>query len=303
MKKVLLIIPILFIYILYPSTTWAQTATQQLLQVSPIIQDLTLQPGTTTTYPLTIINKGDKPVGFHIDVTGIDPTTDSIQNPANFTSPLISWISVNPADLIVAPHSTNAFTVTINTPKNAKTNGYYATLFLTPFISNPLRPNGPVILERIGTLLLTTVGKLDYSQLVKKVHVANFSFVSTHFLAPQTITFTVSNAYFTHFTAKPFLKFTSLLDKEVTIFPEEKHILPGSSRTWSIPVQNHWYTIYSSARLAISIGNGQQIFAQTTFINYPLLAVCVLGVCLILLLIKRARQLKKAFTILISGHE
>jgi hypothetical protein len=215
----------------------------------------------------------------------------------------LSWIQVNPSDLIVAPHDKNTFTVTINTPKNAKESGYYATLFLTPFISNPLQPTGPVIMERIGTLLLATVGQTNYNNLKHKVIVTDVHLVQDWFTAPQAIHFTIKNTYFTHFTAKPFITFVSMLDKETTIMPVEKHVLPGSSRTWDIPLHLPWYTIYSTTRLAISIGNGEQIFAQATYINYPFILGAALVLCLFMLFLKRFKQLKKALKMLIVGHE
>lgn len=302
MKKLFLLL-LLFIYIALPTAVHAQTIPQQFLEVSPIIEDLKLTPGQPTIYPLTITNKGDKPVGFHIDVTGIDPTTDSVQDYTHLTSPFLSWIKTEPTDLLVPPHDKNTFIVTIHTPANAKHSGYYATLFLTPFISNPLRPTGPVILERIGTLLLATVGKTNYDDLKHKVTIRDFGFGQTNITAPNTISFTITNTYFTHFTAKPFLTFVTLLDKETTIMPIEKHVLPGSTRSWVIPIRTHWYTIYSSAKLAVSIGNGQQIFAQTTYINYPFIICISLAICLLLLLLRRSKQLKKALKILFVGHD
>lgn len=291
------ILLILFIYITLPAKGFAETTPQQFLDVSPVIQDLHLTPGQKTTYPLTITNKGDKPVGFHIDITGIDPTADSIQNYSLLTSPFLSWISINPRDLIVPPHDKKQFSVTINTPKTAQPSGYYATLFLTPFISNPLKSTGPVILERIGTLLLTTVGDLDYAHLAQKVHITDFTY------SPQQITFTVKNSYFTHFTAKPFLDFTSMLDKEKRLFPEEKHVLPGSSRTWIIPIQAPWYTLYSQVTLRISVGDGKEITSQISYVNYLLVLQLVLLISVLLLILKRTRQLKKAVMILFTGKE
>jgi len=299
MKKLFLLLPLLFLYIALPGKTWAQSTPQQFLTVSPVIEDLQLTPGHPTKYTLTITNKGDKPVGFHIEATGIDPTSDDgSQNLTQLSSPLLSWLSITPHDLIVVSHDKATFQVTINTPKQAKTSGYYATLFLTPFISNPLRPNGPVILERIGTLLLATVGDLNYDDLAKKVAITDFGFQSKNMLS-----FSVQNSYFTHFTAKPRLVMTSLLDKEIVTFPQEKHVLPASKRTWQIPLHAHWYTIYTNAHLSISIGNGKQLVAQTTYINYQLLISIVLGICFVLLILRRRKQLILAITILLTGHK
>ena len=302
MKKILIFLSLLYIVYALPKSAFAQTVPQQFLQVSPIIQDITLTPGKTFTYPLTITNKGDKPVGFHIDVTDIDPTAD--ETTAHILhSPLVAWISTTPQDLIVAAHQTNKFTIKIATPKNAPTAGYYATLFLTPFISNPPKVGGPVILERIGALIFATVGRLDYQNLAQKSSISNFSFVHSLTGKPTAIEFKVTNKYFTHFIAKPFLSMTSLTGTKTTLSPVEKHVLPGSTRTWTYPVTMPWYTIYATSDLAVSIGSGYQLTASTTFINYTLILYIVGSICLVLFILKRAPFIKKAISVLFVGHE
>lgn len=301
MKKLLFIIFILYAVYALPKSVYAQTLPQQFLEVSPIINDITLIPGQTFTYPLTITNKGDKPVGFHVDITGIDPTEDGTSNPQALHSPLALWTSVKPADLIVAPHEKNTFKVSIATPKSAATSGYYATLYLTPFISNPKKNGGPVILERIGSLIFATVGALDYKNLYQKASIADFSFAHSFTGIPTGIRFEVKNSYFTHFIAKPFLTITTFDGKKKVLYPAEKHILPGSSRSWIYSIDFASNTLYVQADLAISVGNGYQVLAHTTYINYRLILFIVLGICLVLFIFKRIRQLKKAFKILFTG--
>lgn len=302
MKKLFVFVTILFIYIALPSRSFAQTVPQQFVTVDPIIKEVTLTPGESLTYHLQLTNKGDKPVGFHIDLSDADPTAEGSPISMSHTSAFLSWITTYPTDLIVAPHESNAFVVTIKTPKEAKNSGYFATLFLTPFISNPLKTSGPVVLERIGSLLFATVGQLNYEDLSKKVQISSFTFDHKLFQTPHALSFTVTNTYFTHFSAKPFLTLSSLRGNTQTVYPTEKHVLPGKTRTWEYPITLPWYTLYSSAHLAVSVGGGYQVIADTSYINYSLILETVVIICLFLFMLRRRKKLKKAIKILFLGH-
>lgn len=299
MKKIILLLFILYILIVKPA--FAQSLPQQFVTVSPIIEDLNLIPGTHISYPLTLTNKGDKPVGFHVDLSDADPTAEGNTISMSHTSEFLRWIKISPTDLIVPPHETEIFTVIITTPKDAPHSGYFATLFLTPFISNPTT-SGPIVLERIGALLLGTVGTPNYEDLSKKVHISSFSFVHGLFSLPKELEFEVQNNYFAHFSAKPFLTYSPFFGKTITVTPVEKHVLPGRSRNWNYQIELPWYMPYAKAHLAVSVGQGYQVVADTWYLNYPLLGIILASIFVLLILTKRTRQLKKVFLILVFGR-
>jgi hypothetical protein len=291
-------------FLLLASCSNAQaTAPQQTISVSPIINDLQLTPGKKTTFKLTVRNNNDSPVGIHAETTGYDVMgeTPVLQQKQ---SVMINWTSLSRTDLLLGEHDSKSITVTIDTPKNTKQSGYYETIFLTPIYHQQQKANSPIILSRIGVLVLGTVGKPNYNDLAKKVSVTGLT-PSVQILNsfPSTFSFTVANKYFTHFDAKPFITLTPLFAKSQTAQLSDKHVLPGSARDWQyqLPaIPNH---IFYQVHLAVSVGGGKQVYANTFFIVLPYEKIVLLLLVLILLyigLFKRHRILK-AVEILVNG--
>jgi hypothetical protein len=130
-------------------------------------------------------------------------------------------------------------------------------------------------------MVFATVGHTDTTTLAKHVTIPSFSptaFISTH----PTFSFSVKNDYITHFTAKPFLTLTPLFGEKKTYLPEEKHVLPGSTRTWTYTIPQPLSLMIYSATLAVSIGNGQQIITYSYLIVIPKLFMSILMCMLVL---------------------
>ncbi len=115
--------------------------------------------------------------------------------------------------------------------------------------------------------------------------------------------FTVNNNYFTHFTAKPFLTLSPLFGKSNQVLIEEKHVLPGKNRIWRINRELKGWNFYT-AHLAVSVGNGEQIFKDAWFIILPVplkqIIIFIIVLALIWLVVFKKDRLKKGFKILMS---
>ena len=301
---------LLFLLLFIPSSAYADTQTTQpietvpaqSLRVSPIINDLQLQSGKPTSFVLTIQNLSSNPVGIHVNISGYDETNGTSvfeQKP----SQMINWTSLSQQDILISPYDEKKLTVTIAPPAHLPPSGYYETIFLTPIIHQELLPNSPIVLSRVGVLVLGTIGTLNYNDLAKKVTISNFSpheMIVNNF--PHTISFSVDNRYFTHFDAKPFLTITPLFGKPQTTLLEDRHVLPNDSRTWQYqPVSHH--TIFYQVHLAVSIGDGKQISADTWFIIFPYkeLLLIMFVLFLIYLFTFKRKRLKKFVSVLIRG--
>ena len=278
-------------------------AIKQSLQVFPIINEIQLTPGQSTVINLSIENLSDAPLGIHAEISGLDETNQNIftdQHP----SILIKWTSIATPEIILDPLSQKDIPVIINPPKDAKPSGYYETIFLSPIVNSQKQPEAPVILTRVGAIILATVGKPDYNDLARKVNVRDLR-PSAYFLekSPVTLSFSVENKYFTHFTAKPFITIKPLFGQEQTSLLEEKHILPGTNKNWQFRTKIG-KSIFYQAKLAVSVGNGNQVLADTWFIVLPyksvLLLILVLGI--FYLAIFRKQRIIKAIEILIGKN-
>lgn len=300
MKQLLITLTILSLLLTLVPKSFAD---QQTLRVSPVINELDLSPGKPLTFDVTIENQSDVPVGIHADIFGLDETGQT-EDYDQAISPLTNWTTVSPIDSIINPHSQNTLQVKITPPKDTKDGGYYETIFLTPIINKTLNQNAPEILNRIGVLVFGTVGKLNYDDLSNKVMIKEFK--PTHFIfdkPPAELTFTVTNNYFTHSKFKPFLSIKPLFGKEQTKLLEEKYILPGRSKVWNYALPDSMNTIFYKSKLAVSVGAGHQIFAETWFVIFPykILLESIIIIVLCLLILFRRKQFKKAVKILLMG--
>jgi len=276
-------------------------AAEQSLQISPIISEIQLTPGQKTNINLSVENLSNAPLGIHAEISGLDETSQNIftdQRPSILTK----WTSIAASDIILDPLSQKDISVTIDTPKDAKQGGYYETVFLSPIVNSQKQPTSPIVITRIGAIVLATIGKLNYSDLAKKVNIQDFK-PSSYVLekSPANLSFSVENKYFTHFTAKPFITIKPLFGQEQTTLLEEKHILPGTNKGWTFqtPLGKN---IFYQAKLAVSVGNGNQVLADTWFIVLPyrsiLALIIILGI--FYLVIFKRNRIKKAVEILLG---
>ncbi len=207
-----------------PSVYAQNQPVQESFSVDPVIQDLALIPGKPFTYTLTVTNLSDAPLGIQATP---QPFTQSGETAV--VPPLLSWITLSPSSIILDPHGVKTMTVTLTPPSRTHNGGYYGMIFLTPFVDTVHTTGRPIILSKIGTLILATIGEINYQQLLTKITLSNFrptqQIVDT---TDPTLTFSLSNRYFTHFDARPTLTITPLFGKLQKIPLEEWHILPGT---------------------------------------------------------------------------
>ena len=281
-----------------------QQSPQQALSIDPAISDLQLSPGKTASYILTITNLSNKPLGIGTALTDIDGQENSYGKNAQQV-PMTIWTTLSESNLIIAPSEKKQITVKITPPINTRDGGYYEALFLTPIVNNQHIRNEPVILSRIGTLIFATIGKLNYQDLQKKVHIVNFAPTQSLFENDNiSLSFEVTNDYFTHFIAKPFVTITPLFfGQSKTTLLEEKHILPSKTRRWDFPTRIQFGHIIYKAHLAVFIGNGQQVTADSLIFVLPYKQI-LLGILLftiLLIYIRKKTNIHKAIEILIRG--
>lgn len=290
-------------FFLFTHPVFAAALPWQSLRVSPIINDLPLTPGKTTSFTITIDNLAPSPMGIQTSISGFDETGGN-NTYAMKPSQMIYWTTLSQNQFLIGPHAQKTITVFIKTPAKLGPSGYYETIFLTPIVDQELSVNSPIILSRLGVLVLGTIGHLNYSDLAKKVTISNFTPSYTILNTfPQTISFTINNNYFTHFDAKPFLTIIPLFGKPKTVELEDLHVLPQDFKTWQYQVTDDSpYSFIYQMNLAVSIGNGYQIKQDTWFIVLPYKRVLVFILLIIILfysIFKRDR-IRKAWRIIKS---
>ncbi len=126
------------------------------LTTSPVLLNLSINPGTTQSTTLQVENNGQVPLQLSI---GLDTFTASSQNgqvkltPIDPSSPLNSYVHFSANTLKVAPGIWTPIKMTVDLPKQAELGYYFAVLF-KPLLPTPTTNNGNVIKSSNAILVL-----------------------------------------------------------------------------------------------------------------------------------------------------
>lgn len=280
----------------------AQTP-QQSLRVYPVVIDVPLLPGQPFQQTITLENLSDKPLPLRANLTDFQTEDEDggYVFPDTHTNPLLSWTNVSPSELILPAHSKETVALTIATPKNVPIGGYYGMLFFEPVGKSSAQTTQ--VIGRIGVLLLGSIGVPDPNTPAIQI----LTFDHPLFSQDKTLPFTlrVKDTALQHITAKPILTITPLFGTASKQYWEEKVVFPGKVRRWqsilSLPSTLGVYQL----RLAVSSGNGQQVFNQSTVIVFPYLPflAVILVVFIVWLSAKKRRQITRAFRVLVTNKE
>jgi hypothetical protein len=273
------------------------------LTVYPVIIDVPLLPGQQLTKQITLENLSNQPMPLRANLTDFQTEDEDggYVFPDTHTNPLLSWTRISPSEIILPARSKQTVTLTITTPKNVPVGGYYGMLFFEPVAKSPTQTTQ--ILGRVGVLLLGSIGVPDPHIPAAQI----LSFAHPLIIQSQTLPFTlrIKDLALQHFTAKPILTILPLFGRQQKQYLEEKVVFPGKVRRWqsdlALPTGIGLYTI----TLAVSSGNGQQVTQKSTVIVFPYVPVLIAALMLIVAVLswRKRRQLKKAFTILITNKE
>ncbi len=274
----------------------------QFISLTPAIIEQQLLKSIVNNYEVKVKNIANFPLGIRVSAEGFDPS-DQLSEVSFVKNTLSSWTKIENPTFILEPGDEKTISVTISPPKNALDKGYYEVIFFTPFMTRPLDAHSPKIVSKIGSLFLLTIGEQNKNDLEKKVSITNFSFKKLIEKQPVTGTLDVKNDYFTHFKAKPFVEIAPLFGKATTFELEEKRVLPGKIRRWSMSFSNLPKSFFYTATLKLSLGEGKYLVEHNFFFVAPFKLLFVLGLTLIiiLLLIFRRKQITRALRILFKG--
>jgi len=307
MKRLLIIALILAVITIlphsingFPGNVFAQSSKREIIRVSPFIFDLTLSPSKTYTYDMTIENLLDIPVPIRISTEDFQVSEESGDYifEKNNTNSIISWITIDPKEMILEPKEKQVITVTVNTPKKISFGGYHGMIFIEPLFPNQKQFNS-LLTTKIGALILTNIGSP-----VNGVHPALVSDYNIPFILfdknSLDYTFKVKSNSLYHFTARPFLHIRSFFENEQKIALEEKLIFPGKTRFWdgTASIQDLLPGFYTG-QLRVSLGNGIQTVATKYFFYLPPYVMLLLAfVSSLIFLVRKMKLLRKFFNLI-----
>jgi hypothetical protein len=307
-KILLIIITVALITGLFSHPALAAAPTvSQILRVTPIILNISLNPGKTTIYNIKVDNLTDVPLPLTASGENFETTDEDggyIFNHKDTQSNLSRWIKIAKPDAIIPAKQSQIFEIEITIPRQIALGGYNAMIFFTP---KPMSNLGSqTIISRIGALALANIGVPDPNLKPEdKAQILNFLFGKTVYEAlPISWNFAVKNKSLFYFTAKPSLTLTPITGgKPTKIEMAEKVVFPGKIRRFT---QNYnstdlKYGIYK-AQLVVAIGGGTQILSTRLMTYIPLRGSLITAITLIIgwYLLSKRKNIKKAILVLFT---
>lgn len=292
------------------SPTVAQNSAENKISVSisPVLFEITANPGDTVDNVIKVTNSADKPQQIIMTVepfTGTESGEAVIQEKGNPAYSLQDWVTFLPAEFSVNAKETKVISYKIAIPKNAEPGGRYGSFLASTPETKIAQGTGVATIQRVGTLVLLSVsGAIDY-----RANVVDFA--ATHRLfaeAPITFRSKIHNDSTVHIKPKGFVTIANMFGKKVTdVEVKPVNILPNENRIqdiqWNGPARiGH----YSASLLLVYGDKNAQLSAVTDFYVFPWRkAIPYLIILLILLyfIITHRRRLKVALKILFSSRQ
>jgi len=274
------------------------------VSISPVLFNLTADPGQTLTNTLKITNaSADKPQAIVMSVeafTGTETGEAVVTTDGNPDYSLNEWVTFSPASFTIPPGQSQNVTYTIKIPANAEPGGRYGSLLASTPQENLNKGTGASTIQKIGALVLLRVsGPISYQASVK-----SFTPAKTFFeRSPVTFTMLIHNNSTVHIEPKGYVTIANMFGHKVVDIPvDQRIILPQEDRlltvTWDKSIAIGHYT----ATLLLVYGdNGNQITATQSFYVFPWKVglPIVVGIILVLwFLIARRQRLIEALRIL-----
>ncbi len=274
--------------------------------ISPLVFELTGNPGDIIENQAYISNPSDNPIGIKMTVEDIAPSGEEgqviVEKPETETYSMARWIKCEPEEFALQPKEGKWVKFTITIPENAEPGGHYGTVVAGSAAVAGAAITGAAIAPRVGTLVLLTVpGEMKEILTVKE-------FSAPYYSEYGAINFAVKfeNTGTVHVRPKSLITITNLFGKKVAdIYLPEKNVLPGAVRKIEATWNQKWlwggkYT----ATLTGNYGTYNNFLlspAVISFWAFPWKFGVAILVVIILLILSR-RRWAAAFKVLIKGQ-
>ena len=280
-----------------------ETPDTAVVRVSPIIINVSLQPGSKQIYTVRIDNLTGSPMPIRGTVESFDPSDEAVgYSPKPLINPeqsLAQWIQILSPDSIIPAHDFREFFVKINIPASVPIGGYYAMMYFSPVYP------GQTVSSKIGVVTLANIGIQDSENY--KISVEDFSFNKILYDSePIDIAFRIKNTSLNYFSVKPTLNLSPVLGASDALDFDEKIILPQKIRSWkrTISILNTKWGVFKAV-LTIRPGTGKAVSVQKYIVVFPfkMSLLILLSISVLSVLILKRKNLRTAFTILVYGNK
>jgi hypothetical protein len=296
MHKIIFITILLVSLFLSSGQTYAQKSPIEILQVEPSILHISLSPGKTYHYDISVTNLLNQALPVTVTVENFDEADE--EGGFQFSqveNPLTSWTTLSQKDMILEPNQKRTIPVDIRIPSTVPVGGYSTIIFLNPIL--PQNANNPTkINAKVGILAVANVGVPDSPR--DKLEIIDFSFDQLFSTTPSpAFVLRVKNNSLYHRVVRPTIIVKNVIGQKESFQFEDRFIFPGKVRRWEkvLNTKNMFGIFQATAH--VSVGEGIQIEKSQYIIILPstkvFLFVPFIIIALALLLLRK--RVSKAF--------
>jgi hypothetical protein len=271
------------------------------LQISPVSQKITVNPGDERDYELTVENIGSENLHFRVYVAPYNVSGENYD--LNFTeetarTQITRWITFDQAEYDLKVGEKQLVKYHISVPEDVPDGGQYATIFAESNGDNEQTEtdsSGIKTVSRIGMIIYARIG----GETREGMTITDFSLPTFYFSGSSKIvaTSTVKNAGNTDFEAKYYLTIKSFFGDMLYDRSESHQILPESERKVELLWEDTPSMGIFNANYRVEIPSDSKETSHLILVIPPFLliivfVIIVLAVIWIIIKVRRTRELK-----------
>lgn len=271
----------------------AQVAGQG-LEVSPPSQEVTVNPGETTTIKAKLRNPSSNTLPISVRVEDFLAKGDEGQVELTANSPysVISWTKISPEKFELAPGESQEITATINVPQDAAGGRFGSFVFAV----QPDTPEGTAasVAQQIASLFLLKVsGPVDEKLTIKSFNAPGFSE-----FGPVPFEVKIANEGNVHAKTFGLINVTDTFGNKVAdVVVKGTNVFPQAERNVKAQLDNQFlFGKYTATALLYYGERNDSLTATTTFFVIPvrIIAAVLLVILVLFFLRKRFKRAGKA---------
>lgn len=269
MRKILVLLVGAALVLAAPPASAADFAQQQRIVVSPGSTDIAVDPGSSVTKSVTVVNKGEKSVTVEFSTAPYRVEGESYAPLYSQTPGVVdasAWIRFTglsePA--LLKPQEVREVSYIVQIPSTAKPGGYTAAVFVT---SSPEVSGGAVVVhDRVAVPQYITVKGDVHASGAAEAAPIPFVLWGGKLQMPYVVTNTGEG----HFTAKVAVTVTAPWRATVYEVTDERYVLPGTKRLMTLEWQPRAIVgIYKVEQSAEYLGQTHTLSSHWIVLIYP----------------------------------
>lgn len=279
------------------------------ITVSPVVFELTADPGDSIQNQIKIFNPTREPIGITMLMEDFSPIGEvgevQLSDGDDHSSfSVASWTEFFPSEFVIQPGQQQIVTFNIEVPLNAEPGGHYGSIVASSSAVIGDQVGGSAVTTKVGSLVLIRLSGVARESLAIK----EFSAPAHSDRGPIEFTVRFENAGNVHVRPAGFINITDIFGKQVAQIEIPQNIaIPDAIRqantTWS---DVNLFGRYTATLVATYGATSKQTITATyafTVIPVKETAIAVITILIFIVLLYSGRKrLSRAFSILVKGE-